>query len=79
MRQRLKQLMALTFGVSAREVPDDAAAADFPRWNSLGHLELMMAVEMEFRIQIPSDQMQELSSIGAIEDFVRAQDVAVEA
>jgi acyl carrier protein len=77
MTDRLKRLMAITFGVPAREIPDDVAAGDFPRWNSLAHLELMMAVEMEFQIQVPSDQMLELSSLGAIEDFLRAQDVAV--
>jgi acyl carrier protein len=71
----LKQLIGATFGVPAGSVPDDAAVGEFAPWNSLGHLELMMALEAEYQIVIPTERMIDLSSIDAIEDYLATQQV----
>jgi citrate synthase len=75
MKIRLKQVLADTFNVAPEEVPDDAKIGDFALWTSLGHLELMMAVEMKFGVQIPTDGMLELVSLQALEDFLSTQGV----
>ena len=76
MTTHVKHLLSATFGVPVAEIPENAAAGAFAPWNSLGHLELMMAVEMEFRVQIPTERMMGLSSIQAIEDFLQTQGVS---
>jgi acyl carrier protein len=75
MQQPLKNLMATTFGVPPDDVPDGAAADLYPPWNSLGHLELMMALEMEYRVRIPAQMMSELTSTESIEAFLRCEGV----
>lgn len=76
MRQRIKQLIATTFNVPATAVPDDATADTFDAWSSLGHLELMMNLEMDFNVRIPTELMPGLNSVEAIEDYPRSQGVA---
>jgi acyl carrier protein len=73
MRNKIKQLMAGIFQVPAAEIPDDASTETQAEWDSLAHMELMLAVEMEFRVQIPANTMLELVSLEAIEDFLRGR------
>jgi acyl carrier protein len=75
MQRSLRELMSTTFGVSPDDLPADAAADQYPPWTSLSHLELMMALEMEYRIRIPAQAMAELNSTGSIEDFLRCEGV----
>lgn len=75
MRDDLKRLLGATFGVPADDVPDDAAAGRFEPWNSLGHLELLMAVEAEYGVVIPMERMAALASLDAIEEYLGARGV----
>jgi len=75
MSNTLRQLMACTFGVPTNDIPDYAVADLYPPWNSLGHLELMMALEMQYRVRIPAQMMSELTSAVSIEAFLRCEGV----
>jgi acyl carrier protein len=76
MRQRLRRLVADTFNVPLEQVPEDAQMGAFEPWTSLGHLELMMAVEMELRVKVPAAAMLELVSLPALEEFLKGQGLA---
>ena len=52
MQNRIRDIAADVFGVPAAELPDDASNETVPGWDSLHHLELMLALEMEFGVQI---------------------------
>ena len=73
MRERIKQVMANTFGTSVKEIPADAGIDNFNGWDSLRHLELMLALEMEFEVVISTEAIVELLSLKAIEEFLRKQ------
>ena len=73
MRESIKRVMASTLGVPAEEIPDDATINEFSQWDSLGHLELMLALEMEFSVYVSTNMMVELVSLEAIEDYLRKQ------
>ena len=53
------------------QVADNAAVGELALWTSLGHLDLMMALESEFGVQIPSDVMFTLLSLSAIEKYLQ--------
>jgi acyl carrier protein len=72
-RDELKRLIGSAFGVPAEAVPDDASVGGFEPWNSLGHLELLMALEAEYGVVIPTEKMSGLSSLDAIEEFLVTQ------
>jgi acyl carrier protein len=71
MRDRVRQAMANVWNVPADEIPDDADTTSLASWDSLRHLELMLELEMIFGVQIPADEVPELTSIGAIEEALR--------
>lgn len=71
MSERIKGVMAQVFGISANDIPDDAAVGKVAEWDSLRHLELMLAIEMEFHVRISTNTMLELLSLDAIENYLR--------
>lgn len=75
MRERLRELAGETFGVAVAEVPDDASPEVVPQWDSLNHIELMLALELEYGVQISSEVLPELLSLGAIEEYLHEQGV----
>lgn len=77
MRDHVKRLMARTFGIAERQIPDDSGLNGLPEWDSLRHLQLMLALEMEFGVRISTEEMLELVSLEAIEAFVRGHGATV--
>jgi acyl carrier protein len=71
LRENVKRVMAATFRVPASRVPDDASPQNVAGWDSLGHIELMLALEMEFKVPLPTEAIIELVSLEAIEGFLR--------
>jgi acyl carrier protein len=78
-QNRIREIAADVFGVSAADLPEDASNENVPGWDSLHHLELMLALEMEFSVQISSEAMPALLSIDAIEEYLREQGVPASA
>jgi acyl carrier protein len=73
----VKGVMAATFHVPAEQIPDDATPENVKGWDSLGHIELMLALEMEFGVPLPTERIIELVSLEAIEGFLRDHASAV--
>jgi len=71
-RDRLKEVLGGVLELPASEIPDDASADTLSGWDSLRHLELMLALELEYGVHIPTEDMLELRSLEAIEAFVAA-------
>jgi acyl carrier protein len=69
-KDRIRQSIATTLAVPVEQVPPDAALGEYSKWDSLAHLELMLALESEFGVRIPMEAMVELTSIRAIEQFL---------
>jgi acyl carrier protein len=70
--ERVKRVVGSVLRVDPASIPDDAASEDVPGWDSLRHLEVMLALEAEFGLRIPAEAMLELTSLPAIERFVAA-------
>jgi acyl carrier protein len=70
MHDRLRRVFAETFEVDPAAIPEDASIETLDGWDSLRQLELMLALELEFGVHLPSEAMLELTSAQAIEDFL---------
>ena len=53
----------------------NAGNETLPDWDSLRHMELMLALELEFGVQITSEAMTALLSLDAIDAYLREQGV----
>jgi acyl carrier protein len=49
---KLKQIMAKTFGIKVSQVHEDSSIGNIESWDSLSHLSLIVAVEKGFGIKI---------------------------
>ena len=76
MRERIKQVMAGSFQVPLEEIPGDASINEFPKWDSLAHMELMLALELELGVRISASAMLDLLSLDAIEDYLLGQELS---
>jgi citrate synthase len=64
--ERLQELMALTFGMDPDEIRDDTQREQIPEWDSVGHLNLMLALEDAFGLSLQIDDMARLTSVPQI-------------
>ena len=76
MHDRLREVIADVFGVAPADVPADASPDTIPEWDSLHHLELMLALELEFGVKVGTEDVPDLLSVDAIEEFLQGQGVA---
>ena len=70
MPERLEEVMAEALRVSPSAVTDTLAVNAIPQWDSLAHVELMIALERAYGVSIDENRMLELVSVRAIRDFL---------
>jgi acyl carrier protein len=76
MRERIKEVMSKIFSIPINEIPDDASVNSLSKWDSLGQIELMLALEMEFNVRLSSDDMLKLLSLEAIASYLQDQEMS---
>jgi acyl carrier protein len=71
---RVKEIVVEQLGVSADQVTEDASFIDDLRADSLDTVELVMALEEEFDLEIPDEQAEKIKTVGdAIRHIEQAQ------
>ncbi len=69
---RIQAIVTEQLGVEAAEVTKDASILDDLGADSLDVVELVMALEEAFDIEIPDDAVEEMRTIGDIQRFVES-------
>lgn len=70
---RIKAVMSSVFGLSESQIGDDSSTDSIARWDSLGHLNLMIALENEFGISFGDEDFANLTSLPLLELEVRSK------
>ncbi|WP_291322022.1 acyl carrier protein [Desulfonatronospira sp.] len=70
--QKVKEIVVDQLGISADEVKPEAKFVEDLGADSLDLTELIMAMEEEFDIEIDDEKAQELLTIQAVVDFIKA-------
>ncbi|MFH1468901.1 MAG: acyl carrier protein [Pseudomonadota bacterium] len=68
---RVKRLIAENLGVNVEEVRPDASFIDDLGADSLDIVELVMAIEKEFDIEIPDEEAEEISTVQDAIDYIQ--------
>ncbi len=68
--ERVKRLIAENGGVSIEEVRSDAHFRDDLGLDSLDIVELVMAIEKEFDVEIPDDDAEEIHTVQMAIDYI---------
>jgi len=59
---RLKQVLANVFGVEVRAIDEATSVDTVERWDSLRHLNLVLALEQEFNVTLTEEQTVQILS-----------------
>ena len=70
--QKVKSIIAEQLGVKIEEVTDSASFVDDLGADSLDTVELVMALEEEFGIEIPDEEAEKIQSVGQAVDYIKA-------
>jgi acyl carrier protein len=68
---RLQRTLAVVLEVSAGDLIDEASPDSITSWDSLNHLNLVMAIEGEFEISLSADEVIEMGNVGLIRAILR--------
>jgi acyl carrier protein len=71
MMQTIKQVVATTLNVPVESVQDDSSPATLPQWDSLAHLNLVMALESQFCVKFTLDEIIGLRDVATIRQFIQ--------
>lgn len=70
MRERIKQVMSDLWGIPVSDIPDDATPESLSQWDSIRHLQFVMALEAEFQVRFTAEEMIELRSLASFERYL---------
>ena len=70
MLEKMKEIIADQLGVSEDEVTLEASFKEDLDADSLDLFELVMALEEEYDVEIPSDDLAELNTVGDVTDVI---------
>ena len=68
--ERLKKIIMNQLGIDERKVVSSASLVEDLHADSLDLVELMIAMEEEFKIDIKPEEMELLSTVGETEDYL---------
>ena len=72
-QQRMTQLLVGELGLDESKINDDATFEEDLEVDSLGVVELLMALEDEFGVKIPDEEAEDIHTVGQAIDVVMAK------
>jgi acyl carrier protein len=71
MRDTIVEVFSTIFGLPAEHFGDETAPATVPGWDSVRHVELVIALEERFNCMFDPDEVPDLTSLARIEEILR--------
>ena len=69
--EKIKEILAGQLDVDAEEMALDTKIADDLGADSLDVVELLMAIEDEFEVEIPDEEIEKLKTIGDVVEYIQ--------
>jgi len=75
---KLKKVLAAVFKIDAEMVNDETSVDNVERWDSLNHLNLVLALELEFNVSFSEEQTVEIMNYPLIKIALQEHGVMFE-
>ena len=72
MLEKLQEIIAKGLGVEPAEVVESASFKDDLGADSLDLFEMVMSLEEEFGIEIPTDELEKINTVGDVMEYIKA-------
>ncbi|MBP5544439.1 MAG: acyl carrier protein [Kiritimatiellae bacterium] len=73
LEERVKAIIIDSLGVNADQVTPEASFVNDLGADSLDNIELIMAFEEEFGAEIPDDEAEKLTTVGAVIEYLKSK------
>ena len=73
--EQVQDAIAATLKVPASKITETTKSEDLAAWDSLGHVNLMMALEQTFDVFLDVEDFSKLNSVPAIIDYLKKQNI----
>lgn len=75
MLERVKEIIREQLNLEGVEITEDTSFKDDLGADSLDLFELIMAFEEEYEIEIPSEELEKLTTVGSVIDYMKSKGV----
>ena len=75
MLEKMKEMVADQLNVDAAEITAETSFKEDLGADSLDLFELVMALEEEYNVEIPSEDLEKLTTVGAVMDYLKSKGV----
>jgi acyl carrier protein len=73
MENRIKNVMAAVFNYPNEQIQDDTSSDSIDKWDSVGHMNLIVGLEEEFGIIIEDDEISEMLNFALIKEILKSK------
>ncbi len=71
---KIEELIAeVLYLQSADEISDETGPGDIQAWDSLGHINIISAIEEEYEIEVDPEEIAEIMNVGDIKKMLAAK------
>jgi len=74
---RLKQTVADVLGVNPYLLSEESSPSTISSWDSLGHLNLVIALEEEFEVNLSAEEVLAMRNMGSIRGILHQYGVEI--
>lgn len=67
---KVREIVAVTINLPVEQITESLSIGEIQEWNSMANIAIVAAVEDEFNIQIPEDDLFEMTGIQNISEEV---------
>ena len=75
MLEEMRKMIAEQLSCDENEITADTSFKDDLGADSLDLFELVMALEEEYNVEIPSEDLEKLTTVGAVMDYLKSKGV----
>ncbi|HJC10144.1 MAG TPA: acyl carrier protein [Candidatus Blautia merdigallinarum] len=75
MLEKMKEIIAEQLNCDAESITLETSFKEDLGADSLDLFELVMALEDEYSVEIPSEELQDLTTVGAVVDYLKSKGV----
>ena len=68
--ERIKDVLANVFGISIEIIQDNTSPDNISTWDSLNHINMIVAIEEEFQITLSEDSIMQMNNYALIKTIL---------
>ena len=72
MLEKIKEIVSETLGVDSAQITESSSFKDDLGADSLDLFEMVMALEDEYEIEIPTEDLEQIATVGDVVNYISA-------